>query len=176
MICTVVSVGQETGKNSARLEMISIFSNKLGFHLERSFFKHHAVVINTGFTLPENHREQEVFEIYPEYRFYYEKRGIAGWYVGPHLRYRQVSEQDYYKTQSYGFGVHFGYQFYIAGGIVINLFFGPEYALGNVESNFEFRENNGALIYSDTFYPYEINVPKYKGTFVNGGVALGINF
>lgn len=169
---------QKTKQNSVRLEMISAVQNKFAFHLER-YKNQHSFVLNMGVSLSETPDGKEVFEAYPEYRYYYQDKVLGGWYIGPHLRYKKTSEKNYYQVKSYGLGFNFGYQFNLAKGIIIDLYFGPEYALGDVKLGDRVHEvGDDAYYYQEVSggYPHSFGIPKYEGAFINGGIALGIAF
>ncbi|MFT6843904.1 MAG: hypothetical protein ACJAUV_000071 [Flavobacteriales bacterium] len=161
--------------NSIRLEMISAISGKMGFHIERSK-NNKSFVLNMGFSLPTSTKKRHVFEIYPEFRKYFSDDNVMeGWYIGPHLRYRQVREDNLYISKSYGAGVHFGYQYNITSGFVVNAYFGPDYALGSLElQNGVYDSDNKPENTPSSYKPAD--VPLYEGVLINGGITLGIIF
>lgn len=166
----------ETHDESIRIEMISAFSNKLGLNYER-YNNNSSWVLNMGVTLPTESTTRYVFELFPEYRKYFrEDNSMDGWYVGPHLRFRQVREDNLYLSQSYGAGVFFGYQLNIISGFVANVYLGPDYAMGNLTlHDGVYNENNQPNTVPADFKAWA-DVPAYQGVLINGGISLGITF
>lgn len=166
----------EMQTKSVRLEMISAFSNKLGVNIEH-YKNNSSFVLNFGATLPTDKTTRYVFEIFPEYRKYFRHDNtMDGWYIGPHLRYRQVREDNKYSTQSFGAGVFFGYQINIIGGFVANIYLGPDYAFGNLELHDGIYDSDNVPYPLPEDYKGTAEVPLYEGVLINGGISLGISF
>ena len=77
--------------------------------------------------------------ITPEYRIYSKKNALSGVYIGPYLRYQNLSMKDSDNNKgsyvSYGGGLVFGRQWVYRSGFVLDLFAGPSYNSGRVKSS-----------------------------------------
>lgn len=187
MFVSTFSQDTSSYKKSLRLEMISAFVGKIGVHYEM-LKQDKSFLMNVAYRIPTTDEPRRVFEIYPEFRKYFKDvEKTDSWYVGPHLRYRYVTDGDIYKTYSYGFGVSFGYQLEVVKGFVINAYLGPDYAMGNVKLKEGYTYDGSGFGYGDAYYNPEndiypsgyapsVVVPRFEGVLINGGVSIGIIF
>jgi len=78
------------------------------------------------------------FSVTPEYRYYPKENALSGLYIGPYLRYQNLTVKDEMNKGSYssvGGGVVLGRQWAYKSGFVLDLFFGPSYNAGKVKAD-----------------------------------------
>lgn len=78
------------------------------------------------------------FSVTPEYRYYPKENALSGLYIGPYLRYQNLTVKDETSKGSYssvGGGVVLGRQWVYKSGFVLDLFFGPSYNSGKVKAD-----------------------------------------
>ena len=151
-----------------------------------SFFFEHKLSDNSSFQLGglftkwsiTDGTEFSGFAITPEYRFYLSERkdAMEGFYVGPYLRYQNLTLLDTYTSfdsngnpttdkqeaslNTFGGGVVVGHQWLFKERFSLDVFLGPSY-------------NGGKLSYKDSSSSNE-NLD--SGTFTGFGVRSGITF
>lgn len=103
----------------------------------------------------------------PEYRIYYQKNALSGYYIGPFLRYQNFTLDKRFdssaKLSTFGGGVVFGRQWVYYKGFVMDLFAGPMYNAGNPKNEV------GASTFNDTGLGL-------NNFFFRFGLSLGFGF
>ena len=122
------------------------------------------------------------FAITPEYRFYLSsnKKALEGFYVGPFLRYQNLTLKDSYSDydvngnpmtstdeaslNTFGGGILIGHQWIFKQRFSLDTFLGPSYNGGSVST----KSSNGS---QDSF-----DAGPFKGFGIRTGVTFGLAF
>jgi hypothetical protein len=103
----------------------------------------------------------------PEYRIYYNKNTLSGYYLAPFLRYTNLKLEKEFdssaKLSAFGGGVVFGRQWVYYKGFVMDLFAGPIYNSANIHD----------AIGASTFNDPGLGL---NGLSIRFGLSLGFGF
>jgi hypothetical protein len=166
----VSSFGQK--QNVIKANLFSPLVKSGSFFYERAFDTNKSGQLGVGFTAYStgNTKISGLF-ITPEFRFYLSdgKNALEGFYVGPFVRYQNLTVEDITHTgkaelNTFGGGVVVGHQWLFKDLISLDIFAGPSY-------------NSGQLKVTDTQDPSTYSVPStFNGFGLRSGVTLGIAF
>jgi len=149
------------------------------FFVEHAVGKHHSIQLGGLFTKwSAGDTNLSGFALTPEYRLYLSdsKPALQGFYVGPFLRYQNLTlSQDYVSTggggkaeatlSTYGGGVVVGHQWLFKQRFSLDTFLGPSYNGGSIKIN----ESS-----TDTNVSFDAGV--FNGFGIRSGVTFGIAF
>jgi hypothetical protein len=103
----------------------------------------------------------------PEYRIYYNKNALSGYYLAPFLRYTNLKLEKVFdssaKLTAFGGGIVFGRQWVYSKGFVMDLFAGPIYNAANIHD----------AIGASTFHDPGMGL---NGLSIRFGLSLGFGF
>ena len=131
----------ESGKaNAFKANLFSPIFKTGSFFYERAINEKSSAQLGFGFT-SANISDVKVSGVLitPEYRYYLSKEVLNGFYVGPYLRYQNLTIKDKDDPNSkatlttYGGGVVVGRQWLFSDIVTLDVFLGPNYNSGKVK-------------------------------------------
>lgn len=155
-----------TEKNVLKVNTLSLFLGTGSLFYERGFTDMISGQLGVGYLhYSASSTSFGGLFLTPEVRFYLKNNAIDGFYLGPYLRYQNLSlknDTDKGTLSSMGGGLSLGRQWITKSGFTMDLFFGGHYGSTKVSA-----ESGGEGVF---------NVNAFKGFKPRLGFALGFAF
>jgi hypothetical protein len=171
LLCLIIgrAWSQTEQSNLIKINSLSLIMNTGSFFYEHKIDDGSSWQLGLGYMTGNNIGTEKYTGLIltPEYRIYYSKNALSGYYLGPFLRYTNLKLEKEFdssaKLSAFGGGVVFGRQWVYYKGFVMDLFAGPIYNAASI--------NNA--VGASTFNDPGMGL---NGLSIRFGISLGFGF